>query len=37
MPRLRYGSAGQSRTDWYDTKAKAKGARFDLHMQKASK
>ncbi len=31
----RVGSAGKLRTDWFETEAQAKDARFDLHMQKA--
>ncbi len=33
----RIGSSGQVRTDWYDTKAEAKSARFELHMKKAKR
>lgn len=33
----RIGSSGQVRTDWFDTEAKAKDARFELHMQKAKR
>jgi len=33
----RLGSSGQSRTDWFDTESKAKGARFDLQMRKAKR
>lgn len=33
----RIGSAGQLRTDWFDTEAEAKNARFELHMQKAKR
>lgn len=31
----RIGSAGQLRTDWYNTEAEARDARFDLQMKKA--
>ncbi len=33
----RIGSSGQLRTDWFDTEAEAKDARFDLHMAKAKR
>ncbi|WP_247740545.1 MULTISPECIES: WGR domain-containing protein [unclassified Paracoccus (in: a-proteobacteria)] len=33
----RIGSAGQARTDWFDTEAEAKDARFTLHMAKAKR
>lgn len=33
----RVGSSGQLRTDWFDTEAEAKDARFDLHMAKAKR
>lgn len=33
----RIGSSGQVRTDWFDSEADAKDARFDLHMQKAKR
>ena len=31
----RIGSAGQTRTDWFDTETEAKDARLALHMVKA--
>lgn len=31
----RIGRAGQVRTDWYESEADAKDARFELHMKKA--
>lgn len=31
----RIGSSGRLRTDWFETEAEAKDARFDLHMHKA--
>ncbi|MEO9652430.1 MAG: WGR domain-containing protein [Roseobacter sp.] len=33
----RIGSSGRVRTDWFDSEADAKVARFDLHMQKAKR
>ncbi|MDW4499331.1 WGR domain-containing protein [Sulfitobacter sp. D35] len=33
----RIGSSGQMRTDWYETEAEAKDARFDLHMAKSKR
>ena len=33
----RIGSSGQVRTDWFDTEAEAKNARFELHMAKAKR
>ncbi|WP_299969176.1 WGR domain-containing protein [uncultured Roseobacter sp.] len=33
----RIGSSGRVRTDWFDSEADAKDARFDLHMQKAKR
>ncbi|MBY6117482.1 WGR domain-containing protein [Mameliella alba] len=33
----RIGSAGQMKTDWFETEAAAKDARFSLHMQKAKR
>ena len=33
----RIGSSGKLRTDWFDTEADAKDARFDLHMAKAKR
>lgn len=33
----RVGSPGQVRTDWFETEAEAKDARFHLHMQKAKR
>lgn len=33
----RIGRSGQLRTDWFDTEAGAKDARFDLHMKKAKR
>lgn len=33
----RIGSSGQVRTDWFDTEAEAKDARFALHMQKVKR
>ena len=35
--RGRIGQGGQTRTDWYDSEADAKGARFLLHMAKAKR
>ena len=31
------GQPGQIRVDWFDTEAAAKGARFDILMQKAKR
>lgn len=31
----RIGASGRMRTDWFETEADAKDARFALHMQKA--
>ena len=33
----RIGQSGQVRVDWFDTEAAARGARFDLLMQKAKR
>lgn len=33
----RIGRSGQLRTDWYETEAEAKDARFELHMAKAKR
>ena len=33
----RIGSSGQLRTDWFDSEAAAKDARFDPHMKKAKR
>ncbi|WP_187429695.1 hypothetical protein ROLI_029470 [Roseobacter fucihabitans] len=33
----RIGSSGRVRTDWFDSEADAKDARFELHMQKAKR
>ena len=33
----RIGQPGQVRIDWFDTKAAAKDARFDIQMQKAKR
>lgn len=33
----RIGANGQVRTDWFDTEAEAKDARFKLHMAKAKR
>jgi len=33
----RQGTAGRSRTDWFDSETAAKDARFDLQMQKAKR
>ena len=33
----RIGSAGQTRTDWFDTETEAKDARLALHMAKAKR
>ena len=33
----RIGSSGQVRTDWFDTEADAKDARFGVHMAKAKR
>ena len=33
----RIGSAGQMRTDWFETEAEATDARFTLHMAKAKR
>jgi len=33
----RLGRNGQSRTDWFDTEAEAKDARFELHMKMAKR
>jgi len=33
----RLGRAGQACTDWFETEAEAKDARFMLHMQKAKR
>ena len=33
----RIGRAGQMRTDWFDSEAAAKNARFEVHMQKAKR
>ena len=33
----RIGSSGRVRTDWFDTEAEAKDARFDIHMAKAKR
>ncbi|MEP5729844.1 MAG: WGR domain-containing protein [Sulfitobacter sp.] len=33
----RLGKSGRIRTDWFDTEADAKGARFDLQMQKSKR
>lgn len=33
----RIGSTGRVRTDWFDSEADAKDARFELHMQKAKR
>ena len=33
----RIGRPGQVRTDWFNTEAKAKDARFTRHMQKAKR
>ena len=33
----RIGSSGQLRTDWFETEAEAKHARFELHMAKAKR
>ena len=33
----RIGGSGQLRTDWFDTEAAAKDARFALHMAKAKR
>lgn len=33
----RIGSSGQLRTDWFETEAEAKNARFELHMAKAKR
>ncbi|SMX33358.1 WGR domain-containing protein [Maliponia aquimaris] len=33
----RIGRAGQMKTDWFETEADAKDARFTLHMKKAKR
>jgi predicted DNA-binding WGR domain protein len=33
----RIGSHGQSKTDWFDSEANAKDARFTLHMTKSKR
>lgn len=33
----RIGGGGRVRTDWFESEADAKDARFDLHMQKAKR
>ena len=33
----RIGCTGQMRVDWFNTKAAAKNARFELHMAKAKR
>ena len=33
----RIGCSGQVRTDWFDSQAEAKDARFELHMAKAKR
>ena len=33
----RIGSSGQVRTDWFETEAEAKNARFELHIAKAKR
>lgn len=33
----RIGSAGQLRTDWFDTEAAARSAQMDMHAQKAKR
>lgn len=33
----RVGQGGQTRTDWFETEAAAKDARFLLHMKKAKR
>ena len=33
----RVGRAGQVRTDWFESEAAAKNARFELHMTKAKR
>lgn len=33
----RNGRSGQMRTDWFESEAQAKDARFELHMQKAKR
>lgn len=33
----RIGRSGQIRTDWFESEAEAKDARFDLHMAKAKR
>ncbi|MDJ0820291.1 MAG: WGR domain-containing protein [Paracoccaceae bacterium] len=33
----RVGQGGQTRTDWYDSEADAKDARFLLHLRKAKR
>ena len=33
----RIGQGGQVRTDWFDSEADAKDARFELHMKKAKR
>ena len=33
----RIGNAGQARTDWFDTQAEARDARFTLHIHKAKR